>query len=87
MSEFDAAEIARDIGELYEPLAEEKGISSEGRSRHARAGATAIASWSARRSPIWSTTPSNMRNRDGDAVNGVRRRSSCARSAKATASC
>ena len=26
MSEFDAAEIARDIGELYEPLAEEKGI-------------------------------------------------------------
>ena len=27
MSEFDAAEIAHDIGELYEPLAEEKGIS------------------------------------------------------------
>ena len=26
MSEFDAAEIARDVGELYEPLAEEKGI-------------------------------------------------------------
>ncbi len=26
MVEFDAAEIARDIGELYEPLAEEKGI-------------------------------------------------------------
>jgi hypothetical protein len=26
MDEFDAAEIARDIGELYEPLAEEKGI-------------------------------------------------------------
>jgi signal transduction histidine kinase len=26
MSEFDAAEIARDIGELYEPVAEEKGI-------------------------------------------------------------
>ena len=26
MSEFDAAEIAHDIGELYEPLAEEKGI-------------------------------------------------------------
>lgn len=26
MIEFDAAEIARDIGELYEPLAEEKGI-------------------------------------------------------------
>ena len=26
MSDFDAAEIARDVGELYEPLAEEKGI-------------------------------------------------------------
>ena len=26
MSDFDAAEIARDIGELYEPLAEEKGM-------------------------------------------------------------
>jgi signal transduction histidine kinase len=26
-TEFDAAEIARDIGELYEPLADEKGIS------------------------------------------------------------
>ncbi|HVV62271.1 MAG TPA: ATP-binding protein [Pseudolabrys sp.] len=26
MNEFDAAEIARDVGELYEPLAEEKGI-------------------------------------------------------------
>jgi len=27
MREFDAAEIARDVGELYEPLADEKGIS------------------------------------------------------------
>ena len=26
MTEFDAAEIARDVGELYEPVAEEKGI-------------------------------------------------------------
>ena len=26
MIEFDAAEIARDVGELYEPLADEKGI-------------------------------------------------------------
>jgi signal transduction histidine kinase len=26
MTEFDAAEIARDVGELYEPLADEKGI-------------------------------------------------------------
>lgn len=27
MAEFDAAEIARDVGELYEPLAEERGLS------------------------------------------------------------
>jgi len=26
MTEFDAAEVARDVGELYEPLAEEKGL-------------------------------------------------------------
>jgi signal transduction histidine kinase len=26
MTEFDAAEIARDVGELYEPLADEKGL-------------------------------------------------------------
>src|SRR5262249_23594431 len=26
MAEFDAAEIARDVGELYEPLADEKGL-------------------------------------------------------------
>src|ERR1700694_5885917 len=30
MSEFDAAEVARGIGELYEPLAEEKGVTLEG---------------------------------------------------------
>ncbi len=29
MSEFDAADVARDIGELYEPLAEERGIGLE----------------------------------------------------------
>ena len=28
MTEFDAAEIARGVGELYEPLAEEKGLAS-----------------------------------------------------------
>src|SRR6185437_8028671 len=27
MSEFDASEVAHDVGELYEPLAEQKGIS------------------------------------------------------------
>src|SRR4029077_270828 len=26
MTEFDASEIARDVGELYEPVADEKGI-------------------------------------------------------------
>src|ERR1700759_2586904 len=26
MNDFDAAEIARDVGELYEPLADDKGI-------------------------------------------------------------
>jgi signal transduction histidine kinase len=29
MAEFDAAEVARDVGELYEPLAEDKGITLE----------------------------------------------------------
>ena len=29
MAEFDAAEIARDVSELYEPLAEEKGLALE----------------------------------------------------------
>jgi hypothetical protein len=29
MTDFDAAEIARDVGELYEPLAEEKGLTLE----------------------------------------------------------
>ena len=29
MTEFDAAEIARDVGELYEPLAEEKGLATK----------------------------------------------------------
>ncbi|HSV23540.1 MAG TPA: ATP-binding protein, partial [Xanthobacteraceae bacterium] len=29
MAEFDAAEVARDVGELYEPLAEDKGLTLE----------------------------------------------------------
>ena len=36
MSEFDAAEIAHDIGELYEPLAEEKGIALKVEAKHRR---------------------------------------------------
>ncbi len=39
MIEFDAAEIARDVGELYEPLADEKGIALEGRHQWRGAGA------------------------------------------------
>ena len=63
MAEFDAAEIARDVGELYEPLAEEKGIALDGRGRRPRRRCGATANWSARRWPIWSTTPSNMPGR------------------------
>ena len=39
MAEFDAAEIARDVGDLYEPLAEEKGIALDGRGQRHGAGA------------------------------------------------
>ena len=39
MTEFDAAEIARDVGELYEPLAEDKGLALKVESRRAGAGA------------------------------------------------
>ncbi|MEI9803817.1 MAG: histidine kinase dimerization/phospho-acceptor domain-containing protein [Pseudolabrys sp.] len=38
MTEFDAAEIANDIGELYEPVAEGEGDFLEGRSQRGRAG-------------------------------------------------
>ncbi len=69
MTEFDAAEIARDVGELYEPLAEEKGLRSRSMRRRPRRCA-AIASWSARRWPTWSTTPSNMPRPDGK-LNGA----------------
>ena len=51
MVDFDAAEIAHDIGELYEPLAEEKGITLKVEAE-APAPVTATANWSARRSPI-----------------------------------
>ena len=39
MMEFDAAQIARDVGELYEPLAEEKGLELEGGGAGGGAGA------------------------------------------------
>ena len=69
MTEFDAAEIARDVGELYEPLADEKGIALKVDAT-ARRRCAAIANWSVRRWPIWSTTPSNMPGPDGK-VNGA----------------
>ena len=37
MVEFDAAEIVRGVGELYEPVAEEKGLALQGRRAGARA--------------------------------------------------
>ncbi len=61
MTEFDAAEIARGVGELYEPLAEEKGLSLRIEAARRRDAHAATANWSARRSPIWSTTRSSMR--------------------------
>ena len=39
MTEFDAAEIARGVGELYEPLADDKGTRAQGRGAGAGAGA------------------------------------------------
>ena len=39
MTEFDAAEIARDVGELYEPLADEKGMALKVEARGRGAGA------------------------------------------------
>ena len=39
MTEFDAAEIARDVGELYEPLAEENGLALTVEAGNAGAGA------------------------------------------------
>jgi signal transduction histidine kinase len=70
MCEFDAAEIAHDIGELYEPLAEEKGIAPKVEA-DAPAPLKGIANLSARRSPIWSIIPSNTRSRVALALNGA----------------
>ena len=62
MTDFDANDMAKDVVELYEPLAEEKGLGSRPKST-GRCPFTAAASWSARRSPIWSTTRSNTARR------------------------
>ena len=58
MTEFDAAEIVRGVGELYEPLADEKGLALKVEAPEP-ALCAATANWSLRRSPIWSTTRSN----------------------------
>ena len=45
MMEFDAAEIARGVGELYEPLADEKGLALKVERRAARCRCAATANW------------------------------------------
>ena len=52
-----------------------QGADAAGRGARLRARCAAIASWSARRSPTWSTTPSNMprRRRNARAVGGAGR--------------
>ena len=87
MTEFDAAEIARGVGELYEPLADEKGIRLKVEAPRLRRF-MATGNSSARRSPIWSTTRSNTARRIiPPASTGPRRKSSSRRSARATGSC
>ena len=71
MSEFDAAEVAHDVSELYEPLADDKGL---GAARRGNAGARskATGSWSARRSRTWSTMRSSTPPRpSGHGANGA----------------
>ena len=71
MIEFDAAEIARGVGELYEPLADEKGLALKIEAGRDAAGARQSRTGDARRSPIWSTTPSNMPRRTTPTANGA----------------
>ena len=49
--------IVREVGELYEPIAEDKHLDLRGRGRRRRRRSAAIATCCSRRSPIWSTTP------------------------------
>ena len=70
MAEFDAAEIARDVGELYEPLAEEKGLALTVEAP-AAAPVRGNRELVARRWRTWSTTRSNMPGRAAAKLNGV----------------
>ena len=45
MTEFDAADIARGVGELYEPLADEKGLDAQDRGRRDACRCAATANW------------------------------------------
>ena len=85
MSEFDAAEIAHDVGELYEPLAEEKGIAL-------KVEADAPAKVKGNRELVSQALANLVDNaikyaepRPGRTA--PRRKSWCARSKRATASC
>ena len=87
MSEFDAAEIAHDVGELYEPLAEEKGIAL-------KVEADAPAKVKGNRELVSQALANLVDNaikyaepRDAGGERRARRKSWCARSARATASC
>ncbi len=51
--------LVRDVAELYEPVAEERGHCAEGRCRARPSSSAPIVNCSARPSPISSTTPSN----------------------------
>ena len=87
MTEFDAAEIARGVGELYEPLADDKGIEARGRGAGAGPGA---------RQPRARQPGARQSGRQRDQVRRARRRrrerrrrprSWSRRRARATASC
>ncbi len=56
MADFDVADVARDVADLYEPVAEEAGVSADRRCPGPICRCTARASWSGRRSPTSSTT-------------------------------
>ena len=61
MAEFDAADIVRGVGELYDPLGRREGRGAEDRCGGGGAAARQPRAGHARRSPIWWTTPSSTR--------------------------
>ena len=70
MTDFDAAEIARDVGELYEPLAEEKGLALKVDARGGGAGARQSRAGQPGAGQPRSTTPSNTRLDPAGKLNG-----------------